>query len=253
MEKEGNVQEKTYTKIEHDGVIKDLQGERNQRQQAQFDLDASRRELESLKKTVEELKNSKPVEFASDKIQFDGEDDDPAKIKDVKLGFKSLEKEATATFKKAQIAAKAAADQEIAKEKFDKSCLDATDKYINRKDIGLDFRTVYQAAIRLIGRNKYEELAVYHSANPGEALYKKGCEDPEIKAKLDLEENQELLKNMETRKVDKDSLTGGIAPKNTEFYTPQEVSNMNSLEAKENLPKIEKSVKWWEEQRKAKK
>ncbi|MCK4322593.1 hypothetical protein KAX08_08775, partial [candidate division WOR-3 bacterium] len=196
MEEGKNQEEKVFTKVEHDGVIKDLQSERSSRQQAQFDLDASRRENEALKKTIEDNKSTKPIDLASEKLQFEGEDDDFAKVKDVKLGFKSLEKEATATFKKAQEAAKAAATQEMAKEKFDQSCLDATTKYGNRASIGLDFRTVYQAAIRLIGRNKYEELAIFHSKNPGERLYKKGCEDPEIKAKLDLEENQELLKNM---------------------------------------------------------
>ena len=250
MEEGKNQEEKVFTKVEHDGVIKDLQSERSSRQQAQFDLDASRRELESLKKTVEGLQK-KPTDLASEKLQFEGEDDDFAKVKDVKLGFKSLEKEATATFKKAQEAAKAAATQEMAKEKFDQSCLDATTKYGNRASIGLDFRTVYQAAIRLIGRNKYEELAIFHSKNPGERLYKKGCEDPEIKAKLDLEENQELLKNMDSRKVDKDSLTGGTKIPN-EFYTPKEVANLDPLVAKENLDKIEKSMKYWQEMRKKK-
>ena len=243
-------QEKTYTKVEHDGVIKDLQSERERYHQAQFDLDANRRELESLKKTVEELKNSKPVEFVSDKIQFDGEDDEPAKIKDVKSGFKSIEKEAVAKFAAAQKAAKTAADAEIAKTKFDDSCRQATIKYANRESIGLGFREVYQAAIRRIGRNKYDELAIYHSTNPGERLYEEGCKDPVIKAKLDLEENQELLKDMETRKVDKTSLTGGAKVKNDEFYTPQEVKNMTTSEAKDNLPKIEKSMAHWEELRK---
>ena len=247
-DKEGNAQEKTYDQKHVDGMTKDLQGERSQRQQTQYDLDASRRENEALKKTIEDNKSTK-IDLASDKLQFEGEDEDFAKVKDVKLGFKSLEKEATATFKKAQEAAKAAATQEMAKEKFDQSCQDAELKYANRAKIGLDFRTVYQAAIRLIGKNKYEELAFFHSKNPGERLYKKGCEDPEIKAKLDLEGNQELLKNMETRKVDKDSLTGGTKIPN-EFYTPQEVANLDPLVAKENLEKIEKSMKYWQEMRK---
>ena len=250
MLEKGEQEEKTYTKVEHDGVIKDLQSERTQRQQAQFDLDANRRELESLRKTVEELKNSKPVEFASDKIKFDGDDEDPAKIKDVKSGFKSIEKEAVAKFAAAQKAAKTAAEAEIAKTKFDDSCRQADIKYANRESIGLGFKEVYQAAIRRIGRNKYDELAIYHSANPGERLYEEGCKDPAIKAKLDLEENQELLKDMATRKVDKEILTGGAKVKSNEYFTPQEVSNMTALEAKDNLPKIEKSMKWWEEQRK---
>ena len=250
MEEGKNQEEKTYTKIEHDGVIKDLQSERSNRQQAQFELDASRRELESLKKTVEELKNSKPTELVSDNIKIEGDDEDFAKVKDVKLGFKSLEKEATEKFKAAQKAALESAKQEASKIKFDESCQTAISKYANRASIGLDFQTVYQAAIRRIGGNKYEELAIYHSKNPGEALYKKGSENPDIKAKLDLEENQELLKDMGSRKVDKTSLAGGSPVKDTEFFTPQEVAAMTPVEAAEVMDKIEKSQKHWQEMRK---
>ena len=255
MEKKDDTQkEKIYTELEHKGVVKDLQKERSDRQNAQFDLEQARRTIETLNKTIKdsETKSDEKVELVSDNIKLEGKDDDYATVKDVKLGFKSLEKAATATFKKAQKAAKEAAEQEIAKTNFDASCAKATTKYANRKDIGLDFRTVYQAAIRLIGKNRYEELAIFHSTNPGERLYKKGCEDPEIKAKLDLEENQELLKDMGSRKVDKDSLTGGTKVKSDEFFTPQEIINMTPLEAKDNLPKIEKSMKHWEELRKNK-
>lgn len=245
-----NTQEKVYDQKHVDGMTKDLQKERSDRQEAQFNLDSSRRKLEALEKTVEELKNSKPTELVSDKIQFSGEENEPATVKEVKLGFKNLEKEATAKFKAAQKAAGESAKQEALKAKFDESCQQAISKYINRKDIGLDFQTVYQAALKQIGRNKYEELAIYHSANPGEAIYKRGCEDPEIKAKLDLEENQELLKNMGSRKVDKDSLTGGTKIKSTEFFTPEEVTAMTPLEASKVMPKIEKSQKHWAEQKK---
>ena len=245
--KKDDVQEKTYTKIEHDGVIKDLQNERTNRQQAQFELEQNRRELESLKKTVAELKNSKPEKLASDEIEFEGEDSDPATVKEVKRGLKSLEKTATATFKTAQKAAKAAAAQELAQEKYDESCRSAEIKYAKLADIGLDFRTVQQAAFKRIGSNPYEQAAIFHSKDPGERLYEEGSKDPGIKAKLDLEENQELLRNMERRPIDKTSLTGGVKVKSNEFFTPQEVINMTPLEAKDNLPKLEKSIKHWEE------
>ena len=248
-----DVQEKIYTKAEHDGVIKDLQGERSRYQEAQFNLDANKRELESLKKTVEELKNSKPTELASDKLQFEGKDEDYATVKDVKTGFKSLEKDATATFKRAQKAAKEAAEQEIAQENYDNSCRLAEQKYSHLTSIGLDFRTIYIAALKRIGKNRYEQAAVFHSKDPGERLYKIGSEDPEIKAKLDLEENQELLKSMETRRVDKEILTGGTKVKSDEFFTPQEVANMDTLEASKNLAKLEKSMAEWQRLRKEKK
>lgn len=253
MGDEKNQEEKTYTKAEYEGIIKDLQGERSNRQQSQFNLDASKRELESLRKTVEELKNSKPTELASDKLEFEGKDEDYATVKDVRRGFKSLEKDATAKFKTAQKAAKAAADQEIAQENFDESLRLAGIKYSKLANVGLDFQTVYNAAIKRIGRSRYEQAAIFHSKNPGERLYKIGCEDPEIKMKLDLEENQELLQSMETRKVDKEILTGGTKVKSDEFFTPQEVKDMDVSEAAKNMDKIDKSMAEWRRLKKQKK
>ena len=243
-------QEKVYTKIEHEGILKDLQGERERYHQAQFELEQNRRELESLRKTTEDLKSNQKVEPIADSLKFEGKDEDYVTIKDAKANFQNFEKGALDVFKKAQKVAKEIDQQEKVMEKFHASCGQAIQKYSRLKDVGLDFDTVYKAAVRLIGRNKYEEQAILHSDNPGERLYKKGCEDPDIKAKLDLEENQELLKDMESRKVDKTSLTGGTKIKNDEFFTPQEVSNMTSSEAQKNLPKIEKSMIYWEELRK---
>jgi len=255
MTKEGNAgEEKVYTKIEHEGVIKDLQKERTDRQEAQYAAEQSKREAESLRKTIEEMKekSNEKIELTSDKLKFDGKDEDYATVKDVKQGFKSLEENAAATFKKAQKVAKDLTEQARLKDRFDESCQKQIDKYIRLEPIGLDFETVYKAAIRRIGRNRHEELAILHDKNPGARLYKIGCEDPDIKAKLDLEENQELLNSMESRKVDKSSLTGGVKVKGDEFFTPQEIIAMTPLEAKENLPKIEKSMKHWEELRKKK-
>ena len=251
-DKDVNIQEKVYTKTEHDGLIKDLQNERDRYHQAQYESDTSKSQIEKLTKTVEELtsKINDKAEPIADKLKFEGEDEDGAKVKDVKAGFKSFEKEAMNVFKKAQQVAKEAEKQERDMEKFHASCGDAITKYSRLKDVGLDFDTVYKVAIRLVGRNKYEEQALIHSTNPGEAIYKKGCEDPDIKAKLDLEENQELLKNMDTRKVDLTGLTGGTKIKNDEFFTPQEVKNMTPAEAVKVLPKIEKSMEYWEELRK---
>ena len=247
-------EEKVYTEAEHKGLIKDTQSERTKRQDAEFNLDSSRREIESLKKTIADskAKADEKIELTSDKLQFEGKDEDYATVKDVKLGFKSLEQNATATFKKAQKVAKDLAEQARLKDRFDESCQKQIEKYIKLQPIGLDFETVYKTAIRRIGRNRHEELAILHDKNPGARLYKMGCEDPDIKAKLDLEENQELLKSMENRKVDKSSLTGGVKVKSDEFFTPQEIINMTPLEAKDNLPKIEKSMKHWEELKKKK-
>ena len=57
---------------------------------------------------------------------------------------------------------------------------------------------------------------------------------------------------MDSRKVDLTGLSGGTTKKEHDLFTPQEVANMTPVEALENLPKIEKSKKWWEEMRKKK-
>ena len=247
--KEVNQEEKVYTKTEHEGILKDLQGEREKRQQAQFESESGKRDIETLRQTVEDLKlkiNEK-AEPISDNLKFEGKDDDYVTVKDAKANFQNFEKGAMDVFKKSQVVAKEIDQQERVMEKFHASCGKAIQKYSHLKDIGLDFDAVYKAAVRMMRGNKYDEQAILHSDNPGERLYKKGCEDPDIKAKLDLEENQELLKDMETRKVDKTSLTGGTKIKSDEFFTPKEVSDMTPLEAQKVLPKIEKSMKYWAE------
>jgi len=250
VDKDVNIQEeKIYTEKEHKGLIGDLQNTREKLHQVQFESESGKRDIEILKQTVEDLKlkvNEK-AEPISDKLNFEGEGEDFVKVKDVKAGFKNFETQAMDVIKKAQKVAKEVEQQERIMEKFHESCGKAIQKYSHLKDIGLDFDAVYKVAVRLIGRNRYEEQAILHSDNPGERLYKKGCEDPDIKAKLDLEENQELLKDMETRKVDKTSLTGGTKIKSDEFFTPKEVSDMTPLEAQKVLPKIEKSMKYWAE------
>ena len=153
-------------------------------------------------------------------------------------------KEAIAKTKAAEKAAKAAADYKTAKANYDNSCRLAEEKYSRLASVGLDFKTVYQAAIKRIGNNKFEQAAIFHSKNPGERLYKIGCEDPEIKAKLDLEENQELLNSMDSRKVDKDSLKGSKV-KDGELYTPEKVKGMSVKQIMEHLPEIQEAQKKW--------
>ena len=242
--KKDDAQGKSYTETEYKGIIKDLQNERSKRQEIEFQLSQSKGDIEALRKTVEELKNSKPTELVSEKLEFEGKDDDYATVKEVKKNLKRLEKEAIAKTKAAEKAAKAAADYKTAKANYDNSCRLAEEKYSRLASVGLDFKTVYQAAIKRIGNNKYEQAAIFHSKNPGERLYKIGCEDPEIKAKLDLEENQELLNSMDSRKVDKDSLKGSKV-KDDELYTPEKVKGMSVQQIMEHLPEIQEAQKKW--------
>ena len=243
--KEVNQETKTYDQKHVDGMTRDLQSERDQRHEIQYKFEQSQRDIDSLKKTVDEMKKSVPTEPISKRLNFEGESEDFAKIKDVKASFENFEKEAYEKLQKAQSAAKKADKEEALKEKYRSPCLKAREKYLDRKDIGLDFDTAYQKAIRLLGGNQYDELAILHSSNPGERLYKLGCEDPEMVQKLKLEANQELLKDMGTRKVDKTSLQTSTDTKDKEFYSLKEIAGMDVKEAHANLPKVEKSMEHW--------
>ena len=244
-DKDVTQEDKIFTKKEHDGVIKDLQSERDQRHEIQYKFEQSQRDIDSLKKTVDEMKKSVPTEPISKRLKFDGEDNDNVTVKEVKTVFENFEEEAEKKLLKAQKAAQKEAATEVLKEKYRSSCFKAREKYLDRKDIGLDFDTAYQKAIRLLGGNQYDELAILHSSNPGERLYKLGCEDPEMVQKLKLEANQELLKDMGTRKVDKTSLQTSTDTKDKEFYSLKEIAGMDVKEAQTNLPKVEKSMEHW--------
>ena len=252
-DKDVTQEDKIFTKKEHDGVIKDLQSERDQRHEIQYKFEQSQRDIESLKKTVDEMKKSVPTEPISKRLNFEGESDDFAKIKDVKASFENFEKEAYEKLQKAQKEAKKTEKEEALKETYRSSCFKARERYLERKDIGLDFDTVYKAAIRLLGGNQYDELAILHSSNPGERLYKLGCEDPEMVQKLKLEANQELLKDMGTRKVDKTSLQTSTDTKDKEFYSLEKIAGMSTTEAQADLVKVEKSMEHYANLKKEKK
>lgn len=243
--KDDTAEGKVYSEKEYGGIIRDLQSERSNRQQVQFDLEQSRRENESLKKTVQDAQAKKDEKLIVDDVEFEGEPGDFVSKGEIKKHLGEFEKAAVKKFTDAQKVVAEKTEQDTLKTNFRSSCQDAITKYAGLKDIGLDFDTVYRAAIRLIGGNQYEEMAIFHSKDPGERLYKKGCEDPEVKMKLDLEENQEILKIMETRKVDKKSLVGSTKTGDKDYFTPQEVALMKPKEAQANLAKIEKSMEKW--------
>jgi len=233
-------EEKTYSETEHKGVISDLQKERQQRHDSEFKFSQSQAQLESLRKENEELKR-KSEEKEIKKSVIEGEDGDILTKKD----GREIESKVMTSIDKAQKLVKERDDKERLDANYQKSLTAAQTKYADRKDIGLDFETVRQAALRRIGGRKYKQLDIYTSDNPGEELYKEGLEDPEMKEKLALVKNEKILDDMGNRKVDKKGLTGETKQYGFHFYTIDEVAAMKPEEALKVKPDIDKSMLKW--------
>ena len=240
-------EEKTYTQIEHDGVIKDLQGERTKRQDSEFKFSQSQAQLESLTKENEELKR-KAEDKETKRSVIEGEDEDVLTKRD----GRNIEAKVMTSIEKAQklvkerdVKEKEKEKKDVLETKYQKSLTAARTKYADREDIGLDFEKVRQAALRRIAGRQYKQMDIYTSDNPGEELYKEGLEDPEIKEKVELLKNEKILDNMGNRKVDKKGLTGETKQYGFKYYTPDEVAVMKPEEALKVKPDIDKSMEKW--------
>ncbi|GAH60620.1 unnamed protein product, partial [marine sediment metagenome] len=136
-------------------------------------------------------------------------------------------------------------DKERYQKNYNKSEVAARTKYADRKDIGLDYEAVKQAALLRIAGREHKQLDIYQSDNPAEELYQEGLKDPEIKEKLKLVKNEEILDAMGNRKVDKKGLTGETKNYGFHYYTPDEVAGMKPEEALKVKPDIDKSMEKW--------
>ncbi|MBA7527568.1 hypothetical protein ES705_19744 [subsurface metagenome] len=233
-------EEKIYTQKEHDGVIRDVQGERTKRQDAEFKFSQSQAQLASLIKEKEELKRS-AEEKETKKSVIEGEDGDILTKKD----GRDIEAKVVTSIEKAQKIVKERDEKERLEANYQKSIRAAITRYAGRKDIGLDFETVRVAALGRIGGRRYKEMDIYTSDNPGEELYQEGLKDPEMKEKLKLVKNEEILDAMGNRKVDKKGLTGETKQYGFHFYTVDEVAAMKPEEALKVKPDIDKSMEKW--------
>jgi len=133
-------EEKTYSQKEHDGVIKDLQKERQLRHDLDFKFSQSQSQMEALTKKIEELER-KSEEKKIKKSIIEGEDEDILTKKD----GREIEKKVMTSIEKAQKIVKERDEKERLEANYQKSLRAARDRYADRKDIGLDFEIVRQA------------------------------------------------------------------------------------------------------------
>lgn len=233
-------EEKKFTQAEHDGVIGDLQTERTKRHESDLKFSQSQTQVESLTKENERLKKE-AEDKEKKKSVIEGEDEDVLTKKD----GRDIEKKVMTSIEKAQKIVKERDEKERLEANYQKSIRAAITRYANRKDIGLDFETVRVAALGRIGGRRYKEMDIYTSDNPGEELYQEGLKDPEMKEKLKLVKNEEILDAMGNRKVDKKGLTGETKKYGFHYYTPEEVEVMKPEEAEKVLSDITKSMEKW--------
>jgi len=190
-------EEKTYSQKEHDGVIKDLQKERQLRHDLDFKFSQSQSQMEALTKKIEELER-KSEEKKIKKSIIEGEDEDILTKKD----GREIEKKVMTSIEKAQKIVKERDEKERLEANYQKSLRAARDRYADRKDIGLDFEIVRQAALNRIKGRKYRQMDIYSADDPAEELYQEGLKDPEMKERLKLVKNEKILDAMGNRKVD---------------------------------------------------
>jgi len=240
QEKTEEGKEKTYTQKEHDGVIKDLQKERQDRQQFSFELSQTQSRLAALEKENKELKEKEEAAKIKKSV-IEGEDEDILTKKD----GRDIETKVMTSIEKAQKIVKEREDNARYQKNYQKSEIAARTKYADRKDIGLDYQTVKQAALLRISGRQHKQIDIFQSDNPAEELYEEGLKDPEMKEKLKLVKNEKILDAMGNRKVDKKGLTGETKNYGFHFYTPDEVAEMKPEEALKVKPDIDKSMEKW--------
>jgi hypothetical protein len=232
--------EKTYSQVEHDGVIGDLRDERSKRHESDVKFSQSQSQVESLTKENEKLKRE-AEDKEKKKSVIEGEDGDVLTKRD----GRDIETKVMDSIKKAQDIVKKKGDNERYQVNYNKSERAARTKYSTRKKIGLDYETVKQAALLRISGREHRQLDIFQSDNPAEELYEEGLKDPGIKEKLELAENEKILDTMGDRKVDKKGLTGETKQYGFHFYTADEVAAMSLDEALKHKDDIEKSsLKW---------
>lgn len=233
-------EEKTYSESEHKGVINDLQSERTKRHDAEYKFSQYQTRMDSLTKENEKLKRESE-EKERKKSVIEGDDEDVLTKRD----GREIEKKAISSIEKAQKLVKERDDKEKYDKNYQRTEVSARTKYATRKEIGLDYDTVKQAALLRIRGRQHKQLDIYQSENPAEELYEEGLKDPEIKAKLKLAENEKILNTMEDRKADKKGLTGDTKNLGYHFYTVDEVAAMNPEEALTHKKDIDKSMLKW--------
>jgi len=231
-EKENNQEQNTEVKTEQDGVIpkkqfdgvlQDLREERRLRQYFANQVEESKRKVEEIQAQLKQIQEEKQNKVFDEIVP--GEKDEPVTKEGLIKAYKALQE--------AEKQKKDAEERQKRAMNFNESINKVTAKYADRAKYGLDFDSlrpiIDRELARKVAENPYYKEALLYEKNPAEILYKMALEAPDVREKVKLIDNDELLSKVEGRKVDKTNLTGTqITP--PKELTEAEIVNMSHEE-----------------------
>ncbi|PKP62208.1 hypothetical protein CVT91_00010 [Candidatus Atribacteria bacterium HGW-Atribacteria-1] len=222
-------EEGLYSEEEFKGLLADKQNEVRNRQNAQAELAAAKRELESLNARIKSIEHS-PKEENLDNL------DDVITRADLIKELKKQKKELTDEYVKDKEELTLKQKEAIIEKSFGK----ARDKYTEEKaGKGLTFDEVWEGTKRLIENNPGYKAVITGDKNPGEKAYEIGLQDSIIAKRVALDK-----KNFpDQKRTSKVGLESTEIP--AQFFSQERVSKMTSAEIQANLPAIRESQKKW--------
>ncbi len=118
----------------------------------------------------------------------------------------------------------------------------------NKVKFGLDWDTLYPTIQRIYATKKssnpaWEESLLYES-NPAKILYDMVLQEPDVKERAKMFDNQKVLGNMENRKTDKSAVDASSStPKPKKGLTSAEIANMSPQEVVKRKTEIDEFLK----------
>ena len=226
VEPEGNVPKKQF-----DGVLKDLQEERRLRQYFANQVEDSKKKVDELQTQFKKIQEDKQNKIFDEIVP--GEKDEPVTKEGLVNAYKAM--------KQAEKVQKDNNDRQVRAKNLNDSVIKSTTKYTERSKYGLDFDSLRPVIDRELARKvaenpNYVENYLLYEREPGEVLYELALKAPDVKERMKLIDNKELLSKIEGRKVDKTDLGGTHTAPPAEL-TEAEIVNM----------KPEERIKRWKE------
>ena len=216
-----------YTPEEWKGLLGDKQNEVKARQQAQADLAATKKDIDSLTHKIKEMEAAK---------KDTGDPEDVVTVAMLRKEREELKKELLDLHTKGETEKTQAQKDKL----FEKSLKKAKEKYTEEKaGKGLSFDEVSEGTSRMVKENKVYGELIFNDPDPAERAYQVGLLDPIIAKR-----HETYKKTLPAEGVtSKEGLKGTTVPGN--YYSQEMVKKMSEAQIKEHYPEIQESMKKW--------
>ena len=216
-----------YTPEEWKGLLGDKQNEVKARQQAQADLAATKKDIDSLTHKIKEMEAAK---------KDTGDPEDVVTVAMLRKEREELKKELLDLHTKGETEKTQAQKDKL----FEKSLKKAKEKYTEEKaGKGLSFDEVSEGTSRMVKENKVYGELIFNDPDPAERAYQVGLLDPIVAKRYET-----YKKTLPPEGVtSKEGLKGTTVPGN--YYSQEMVKKMSEPQIKEHYPEIQESMKKW--------